>query len=189
MRSQFVIASATLSAASLFFGSNAAATPSQGCVAGTTNETCTLLEPGTAETSFVSNLISNGFSDSAWTPGYYVISDPLGGVSDYVVFRDECAPFGVCGYADQAVLYSMDGGSTPDLTGLTQLGGTITEDANGFAQFSPQLNAPEPNVVLTADTFNVFSPPEATPEPITLSVFGAGLAATVAVRRRKKRGA
>lgn len=191
MRSQYVIAGATLGAASLFAGTDASATPAQGCVFDPTqllSQTCTLLEPGTSETSSVTNLISNFTNDSAWLPGYYVISDPLGSVSDYVVFRDECAPFGVCGYADQAVLYSVDdGGTIPDLTGLTQHGGTITEDANGFAQFSPEFVA-DVSFDRAADTFDVFSPPEATatPEPLTLSIFGAGFAGAIAMRRRRK---
>ena len=70
-----------------------------------------------------------------------------------------------------------------DLAALYNLAGSYECD-NGFQQFNPDGSA-IPASCSGVDA--IISPLTATPEPQTLSLFGAGLAGAAALRRRKKR--
>jgi hypothetical protein len=70
-----------------------------------------------------------------------------------------------------------------DLAALYDLTGSYECD-NGFQQFNPDGSA-IPSSCSGVDA--IISPLTATPEPQTLSLFGAGLVGAAAFRRRKKR--
>jgi hypothetical protein len=176
---------AVVAIAGLGFGSGAAfgAPVISGCTDnGDDTQTCNLFETNSdGLPSETSSSITDIFAVD-WTSGYWRILDPNETLSDIVVFPDSgvTAPSGVAG---TAFLISCDDGALPGNCSIdATLLGTAFEDASGNATFLGNLN----------DTFNVFSPPEGTqtvPEPITLSLFGAGLAGAAALRRRKKKTA
>lgn len=180
MKSRSFAVGATITATGLLAASGASANV---CEITLTGQTCSLDETGGEATSAFP-------LDNNWAVGYYNIFDPAPGggasdtLSDVVVFSEN---FGL-GYVDTITLFSFDDGGAapaglPDLTALVQLG-NLTEDSSGFVEFSPILVTGGPS---TTDSIDISSPPEATPEPLTLSLVGAGLAGAVAMRRRKKK--
>lgn len=181
MKSRTLAVGATITATGLLAASGASANVCNFDIS-TSAISCSLDE--------TSSEVSLAFpNQNQWSTGYYNIFDPASGggvsdtLSDVLVFANTGS-----GYVDTITLFSFDDGGVappglPDLTSLTHIG-NFTEDANGLVQFSPVLVTGGPS---TTDTINISSPPEATPEPLTLSLFGAGLAGAVAMRRRKKK--
>jgi hypothetical protein len=70
------------------------------------------------------------------------------------------------------------------IAGLTFLG-VASEDANGDLLLATKPRFNSDNNQVAFDTLNVFSGVDV-PEPITLSIFSAGLAGAVAMRLRRK---
>lgn len=178
---------ASFGMAMLFSADGAISAPLiSGCtVTGTNTQTCNFYETNAnGAPSEISSPVFDQFAPtSAWHPGYSAIDDPNGTLSDIIVWT------GVPGtpFAETGTLYSCDDGQLPsncDTTGLTLLG-TGFEDANGDLLGATKSRFNADNVLAGVDTLNVYSPPEV-PEPITLSLFGAGLAGAFVVRRRKK---
>jgi hypothetical protein len=102
------------------------------------------------------------------------ISDPDGSLSDVLRFAD----IGATAPDFVMIFYSTDiGAGLPADSGLPGSDFIIgtTEDANGNFDWEPGGNS-----------YLGFSPEENVPEPVTLSLFGAGLAGAAAMRRRKK---
>lgn len=181
MKLQAFVSAAMLTAAALFASGSASALPISGCTDnGDVTQTCNLYESdANASPSEVSSQATNIFGTD-WNAGYVEIFDATPAVapiiSDIMVFT-----------GGTATLYSFDdgGGAPADFPGFDSIGpnlGHATEDLTGFATFG------EAFVTDCCDTINVFSPSDTVPEPITLSVFGAGLAGAAALRRRRKTG-
>ena len=181
---------ASLGVAALFSAGSAMATPVliSGCTinVGTPTQTCNFYETdASGAPSEVSSTVTNQFSSTtAWHSGYSAIDDPDGTLSDIIIWNP-ISPGSL--FAETANLFSCDDGALPgncNVTGLTLLG-TGFEDANGDLLGATKSRFNVDNVQVAVDTLNVFSGVDV-PEPITLSIFGVGLAGAVAVRRRKK---
>ena len=182
MKLRFLAAATALGAASVLGASTASALPLSGCTLNIdVTQTCNLYESDpNGSPSEVSSAVSRFDDDNV---GYFEIFDPnpvLAPVlSDVVVFSGDTLTF---------TLYSFDdgGGAPAGFPGFDSIGsllGSATEDATGFATFGEGFAGG------CCDTINVFSPPDATPEPFTLSIFAAGLVGAAAMRRRKKKPA
>ncbi|HET7085930.1 MAG TPA: PEP-CTERM sorting domain-containing protein [Rhizomicrobium sp.] len=179
---------ASLGAAALFSAGSATAAPVliSGCTinVGTTTQTCNFYETNAnGSPSEISSPVSNLFPGTFWHAGYSAIDD-LGTttLSDVIVWD---------AVAQTGTLYSCDDGHLPNLctdaiAGLTLLG-TGFEDANGdlLLATKSRFGAITGGDLAGVDTLNVFSGVDV-PEPFTLSLFGAGLAGAIAMRRRRK---
>jgi hypothetical protein len=185
----------SLGAATLFSAGSAMSAPVQisGCTinVGTPTQTCNFYETdANGAPSEISSAVSNQFSaTTAWHSGYSAIDDPDNTLSDVIVWNPITTG---STFAQTANLYSCDDTHIPNIcttaiAGLTLLG-TGFEDANGNLLLASKSRFNSDNTQVAVDTLNVFSPEEL-PEPITLSLFGAGLAGVVAMRRRKKKTA
>jgi hypothetical protein len=177
---------ASLGVATLFSAGSAMSAPIliSGCtITGTNTQTCNFYETdANGAPSEVSSPVFNQFSaTSAWHAGYSAIDDPDNTLSDIIVWT-AVTPGSL--FAQMGTLHSCDIPNNCDTTGLTLLG-TGFEDANGSLLGATKSRFNVDNVQVATDTLNVFSPEEL-PEPITLSIFGAGLAGAVAMRRRRK---
>jgi len=122
-------------------------------------------------------------STTGWHLGYSAVVDAdQKTLSDIIVW----SPVNGSSLAEQGVLYSCDDGNLPnncDTTGLTLLG-TGYEDVNGDLLGAGKARFTFAGGPAGPDILNIYSGPEL-PEPITLSLFGAGLAGAAALRRRK----
>lgn len=184
---------ASLGAAALISAGSATAAPLiSGCtiVIGTTSQTCNFYETdANGNSSEISSAVSNQFSATTqWHSGYSVIDDADHTTLSDVIVWNPVSPGSI--FAQTANLYSCDDGSLPNIcanaiVGLTNLG-TGFEDANGnLVATKSRFNSD--NVQVATDTLNVFSGVDV-PEPVTLSIFGVGLAGAFAVRRRRTPG-
>lgn len=178
---RLLAAGAALGISGLFGAGGASALPLSSCVPDLSGfETCSLYESDPNGSPSEVSSVANPFDD--WNPGYFKIFDPNSLIapvlSDVVVVT-----------SDGATLYSFDDGGVapvgfPGFDSIGSLLGSATEDVTGFATFGEGFDGQG-----CCDIINVYSPSEATPEPITISIFGAGLVGAVAMRRRKKKAA
>ncbi|HWY64112.1 MAG TPA: PEP-CTERM sorting domain-containing protein [Rhizomicrobium sp.] len=184
---------ASFGVAALLSVGSAIATPVliSGCTVnvGTPTQTCNFYETdANGAPSEISSTVSNQFSaTTAWHSGYSAIDDPGTTTLSDVIVWNPISPGSI--FAETANLYSCDDGALPTncstaIAGLTLLG-TGFEDANGDLLGATKSRFNVDNVQVAVDTLNVFSGVDV-PEPITLSIFGVGLAGAVAVRRRRK---
>ena len=144
------------------------------------------------------------YGDTSWsgTPSYLELFE--GGttdsvISDIVTF-DSNGPGGVF-----RVMFYSDPTQFPDVSNMTQYA-SATEDPAAGATLGPFVICCEltgVDVQIWSDGENSYDPLNvgydtsdaiqfagaSVPEPLTLSLFGAGLAGAVAVRRRKKKSA
>jgi len=144
-------------------------------------QTCNFYETdANAAPSEISSPVNNLFqSTSFWADGYSAIDDPNGTLSDIIVWSQT---------AGTGTLFSCDDGTLSgncNTNGLTLLG-TGFENANGDLLGASKARHLATGAIVV-DTLNIFSPPENVPEPLTLSLFGAGLAGAVAMRRRRRK--
>jgi hypothetical protein len=181
--------STLLGAASLLSAGTAMASPLiSGCAInpGTNTQTCNFYETdANGNPSEISSPVFNQISDTAWHAGYSAIDDPNGVLSDIIVWLP-ISPGSI--FAEVGVLHSCDDGHLPnncDTTGLTLLG-TGFENANGDLIGATKSRFNSDNNLVAVDTLNIFSGVDV-PEPVTLTIFGAGLAGAAATRRRRKK--
>ena len=174
MKLQLFVAAAAVGAASLLGAGGATALPLSGCTLNGESQTCNLYESDPNGSPSEISSVNSAFAE--WTPGYFKVYDnslSSGVISDIVIFT-----------SSTATLYSFDDGGSPPPGypgNPSILLGTTTEDQNGFADFLVAS--------VTIDRIDIFSPPDAVPEPVTVSIFGAGLVGAAAMRRRRKRNA
>ena len=199
MKLQRLATVAILSLAGVLANGGAFAAPSSGCVQNELNQAgapidqiCNLYEFDSFGSPSEVSSANSIFTPASWDEGYVQIFDPATvGVapvlSDVLVFSLDDSQ------NDLVTLYSFDdgGGAPPGFPGFTAIGdllGSVTEDSTGFATWN-ECYAPDcgvdANDQIHPDIINVFSPPEGVPEPVTLSLLGAGLVGAAALRRRR----
>jgi hypothetical protein len=185
------VLTASLGVAAIFSASPAISAPVliSGCTVNVgsspATQTCNFYETdANGNPSEVSSPVSNLIPSTFWHAGYSAIDD-----ADHTTLSDVIVWNAV---AQTGTLYSCDDGSLPSncssaIAGLTLLG-TGFEDANGDLLGATKSRFNVDGVVVGVDTLNVFSGVDV-PEPLTLSIFGIGLAGTIAMRRGKRKAA
>lgn len=149
-----------------------------GCIANA-DHVCTTPSPGTLEADPTGRVSGNVL--------VYTLPEPVGEgdvgigefgtgiLSDVLTFTD--ANGGLGGGGTLMIFYSALGGGQAADSGFPDADFAIVanENANGSFIYSP------------AGNIYIGESPEGVPEPVTLSLFGAGLVGAAALRRRKKK--
>jgi len=148
-----------------------------GCVANA-DHVCTTPSPGTLEADptgrVAGNVLVYTLPETVGEGDVGIGEFGTGILSDVLTFTD--ANGGLDGFGDLLIFYSALGGGELADSGFPDSDFSIVTNENANGSFTYSVG----NIYIGES-------PEGVPEPVTLSLFGAGLVGAAALRRRKKK--